>query len=272
MIEPMADIYKWILFCLVFFWAAQYGKVRAQGILAGDTLTPGIIFVDMDNVSLSANWPEGTDCAEFDFNNDGVMDLRFCNSVWSTMGASGEHSNVYPLNNAQIVYYEPDPTWVAELPDGAWIYSGSGWGDGGVLRYEDNFPDTAYFGGVFSNGYLGFRVDSIYGWVYLHASASSITIMEYAFQSNITTIDDPSQKGNAVLFPIPASNMLHIQLPEDHTFSEAIITDLQNRIVFRGLIAPGRPDHTIAVSSLHAGIYLLRLNGQNPSVLRFVKK
>lgn len=257
---------------MIMFLCTDQGKILGQGILAGDTLTPGIVYVDMDNVSISANWPEGTECAEFDFNNDGVKDLKFCNSVWSTMGSSGEKSKVSTLNNAKTVYYEPNPNWVAELDMNTLIYSGSGWENGGVLKSEDNFPDTVYYGGVFSSGYLGFKTGNIYGWVLLTASPSWIFIQEYAYQSNMTGVDDLLKQENIVLSPNPASSILHLQLSVNHNYSEAIIMDLQGRIVSRQKIDPNQHDYSLAVSSLKAGMYFLQLNGTNPSVHRFVKK
>ena len=78
-------IYKIVqVVILVYLLSLFLHQVKAQGIVSGDTISPGIVYMDIDDLMVSASFPSGYDSESLDFNQDGVMDLKFTASATAT--------------------------------------------------------------------------------------------------------------------------------------------------------------------------------------------
>jgi len=274
-------LFKIPLSCTFKNWAAALlvfcsTSVSAQGILAGDTSSAGIVFIDIDNFWVSATYPWNyIDEELIDINDDGVYDLKF----WAMDDAAGhvsiERTKIYGLNGAQIVYYELQPYWVDELEDGMIIDSGSLWSDAGTLRYRRWFPDTIEEGGIFTSGYAGFRIPDnagyLYGWVHLYASFTSIHVYDYAYQSLETGLPQQSEIVQIKMFPNPAVNRLHVHIAPNHGFDRVNIYNIAGEKMRSLVLAEHQSYMSIDVEDLPDGIYILKMTGRSVFSSRFMK-
>jgi len=270
---PLSHSCMHCLAALVFLCSTS---VSAQGILAGDTSSAGIVYIDIDNFWVSATYPwNSIDEESIDINDDGIDDLKF----WAMNDAAGhvslERTKIYGLNGAQIVYYEPQPYWVDELEDGMLIDSGSLWSDDGILRYRDWFPDTIEEGGVFTNGYAGFCIPVgsayLYGWVHLSASFSSIYVYDYAYQAWETGLSDRSESAQVKMFPNPVVSRLYVHIVPNHDFQRVYIYNIAGENLRSFVLAEHQNHMSIDVEDLPDGIYILKMAGRSVFSSRFVK-
>ncbi|MEA3479736.1 MAG: T9SS type A sorting domain-containing protein [Bacteroidota bacterium] len=262
-----------ILFVVLFGQCNIYG----QGILAGDTISPGIIYINIPDFSVSASYPSGYECETLDLDGDGTDDLKFCSSKESTMGTSFESTRAIGLNGAEIASYPSNVYWLNSFEFNSMINGSDTWGDDGIFKSEEHFPDTSYYAGVFSNGYMGFRLyqglDTIYGWVKITASSGHVTVYEYAaYQPNLAGIDQRSLLTEVKVYPNPCTDVTHLRFTfHDSRFTTIdlySISGMKIRELVNEVKMPGAYELNIDVSQLPAGVYFIRIQAGKELVVR----
>jgi len=252
--------------------------ISAQGILAGDTTASNIIYVDIDNFTVSTYYPEGYESVGLDVDMNGTDDFSFISSKSSSMGTAFEETRCNALGVLpEIVNYVPNPFWVASVGFMEMIGPENDWDDGGLLKGTYSMPDTTTYAGVVGSGYIGFKLlinqQICYGWIRVFASSGSVTVFEYAYQSPATNMAERLYDLKVKVFPDPVRNDLFIdfgnnQHKEDLSF---LIMNLQGEVVKQGNTQLSDP--LIDCSELSTGCYVLRLKGNNTRFvpLKFVK-
>jgi hypothetical protein len=262
-----------VLFILFFSYMHQ---VKAQSIITGDTMSQGVVYMDIDDLMVSASFPSGSDSESLDINEDGTMDLKFTASAMATMGSSLESSRIVTLAYAETVFYQPQSSWVDELPAGVTIDENSPWASGGTLKSESSFPDTSYSNGIFNYGYAGFRIPSqegyLYGWVHLSAGNSHVFIHEYAYQSMNTSLNEMMEDYSVNIFPNPAVNFLSVALPAGHEYRKYIIIDVLGNILLSESLYQHQKQLKINTSALSDGLYTLVIEGKGIVARQFIKQ
>lgn len=193
------------------------------------------------------------------------------------MGTSFESTRAIGLNGAEIASYPSNVYWLNCFEFNSMINGSDTWGDDGIFKSEEHFPDTSYYGGVFSNGYMGFRLyeglDTIYGWVKITASSGHVTVYEYAaYQPNLAGIDQRSLLTEVKVYPNPCSSATRLRyqindkgltICDLYSISGAKIEKLIDN-----LVKPGTYELEIDVSQLPAGVYYIRIQAGKELVVR----
>jgi len=250
-------------------------NLSGQSILAGDTSAPGIIYNDIDDISLNPSPPYASEAHVFDFNNDGIEDLKFKAYINAEGMATVKQCLIYGLNGTQTVYYEPNPLWEDELQDGALIDENSLWNDARILKSQYWGPDTIEEKGIFSWGYVGFEIPAdseyLYGWIHLYVTYDYIHIHDYAYQSMETGINDQIEGEKIQIYPNPASSRLNILLPPGRNYSDGFVYSSSGQLLLSFSVDGQKEKLSIDVSSLQDGIYILKMNGQSVLNQKFIK-
>lgn len=256
---------KTLLFLIL---SLGYITATSQGIIAGDTITPGIIYVDLDpDIYVEVPYPSGSDAYNLDYNNDGSPDIKFTANWQSAMGFSSESSSCVALGQNEIACLTTNPNWVDCIGLNESISSFQYWDDGGTLKSSWDSYDTSYTHGVFNNGYIGFRFNSNnqtkYGWIKANAGYSSVTLHEYAYEGNLTEIDNHGESSDISIRPNPVKNILNIDFPEGQNITNQsfFIVNILGKKVIEGNVSLSNP--SIDCSSIPAGYYFFYLTDKD---------
>lgn len=245
----------------------SHGLVLAQGIIAGDTTTAGIVYNDVPNVSIAASYPAGYTSYGLDMDEDGTDDLIFSSQVTSTMGSEFEVTRCVRNGQIQIGCFSTNPFWVNPFEIMEVIDPSSCWNEGGILKEYENNPDTTYNYGIFGSGYVGVKFLSgnqqRYGWVRIHATSGSVTIFDYAYQSIATGLFDQKVSESLSIMPNPVIDLLYIEIPSSKKIKNLNyrVFDIFSRKVIEGNLDVNNP--VVECNELSPGYYFFDAVGED---------
>ncbi len=261
-----------LLACILFCMNTTY----SQGIYTGNHFGQGIVFNQLTDIYILPEGPKATECYVMDFNQDGISDLVFCTTVWSRYDSINHTTEVFSAQNTtQMIMFPPEPEWIYQLSSNYWVDEDDSWAYSGILQYQRTTPNGYAFGGIFDEGYIGFRIPIgnkyMYGWVKVIASTVGIVLQNYAYQTILTSAPEYQLDEEIKIFPNPAANTLNIQIPDEKEFSELQILDMQGRILQK-ISCKNEPGlMQIPITSLDEGMYYVKLMGHDIMIKRFIK-
>lgn len=80
------------------------------------------------------------------------------------------------------------------------------------------------------------------------------------------------EASNVKIYPNPVNNELSLELGEGHQYTEAVVLGLTGNKLAQINLSPNSPNYRIATDELPQGIYFIRLEGDVPKTLRFIKQ
>lgn len=87
----------------------------------------------------------------------------------------------------------------------------------------------------------------------------------------IIAIDDPKPELQVEVFPVPFSNELNVRIGESGQKMQVTLFDLQAKLVKPSQLLSGNATHTIDVSDISAGIYFLKVQASDGSIVKSFK-
>lgn len=170
-----------ILFIFPFF-------TKAQSIVAGDTISSGIVYKNIKDTLLPFI-AKATSICDIDIDNDNVKDIRFSHEHNSSPGFALILKKVFSLSNLEFVLTSTN-TYADSIAKDSVIDAFMNWQNivaGQNLFYFYTSGSGSSQAGQFvkANNYLGFRkisaIDTIYGWFLLDMT-STIKIKSFAYE------------------------------------------------------------------------------------------
>ena len=159
-------------------------------ISAGQTLGTGIYYADIQDTSISFNYPSSQGEIVLDLNGDQVADFKLTFYGSASPGHSLAGSHLIPLNQNAIVVSPSNTDWADTLTEASTISSGLVWSSDTCLLYSfSNFyQGSSSSAGLWNNvndRYIGTRItlngNSLWGWIRFRISNGwNLTILEYA--------------------------------------------------------------------------------------------
>ena len=147
-----------------------------------------------------------------------------------------------------------------------------------VCKYWKNSTNKLVFAGLYiepgylmfgnwyvqGNGYMGFRIihpnDTVYGWIQLSSivneTGSQLTVIDYAVQSNLNSIQEEVQQTGIEIFPNPADDFINLEIPGNIEYFDFCILNSTGQIVLQ-------KNHfnqkQIFLNSLPKGLYVIAI-------------
>jgi hypothetical protein len=246
-----------------------------QGILAGQTSGANVIYLDIDDLLISAPYWNSSEYEYLDLDGDESNDIYF-SAEWiyySHTSYETTRTEAGPLGLLQISTLADHPTWTRMHTSGNLINRTLQWTSAITTLYSQSTGTTSQ--GIFlGEGYLAFRIcspDTLYGWIRIWntSTSPSISVYEYAYVTNfVGTLEGGlTADGNAIRVE---GNVLKLSISENNTVSSYLITlcDLSGRLIYHATLKPGQ--HTITLNGCHRGFYLLTLSDDHGGTI--VKK
>lgn len=271
--------YQKIFVVLFLFFLIDGNALLSQGILTGNHSGQGIIFNPLTDIYILPEGPKATECYEMDFNQDGIFDLVFCATVWSRWDSINHTTEVFSAQNTtQMILYPPEPGWIYQLSANYWVDEDNNWTYFGILQYQRTTPYGYAFGGIFDEGYIGFRIpigeEYLYGWVRVIASTIGIVLQKYAYQTILTSEQEYLTNDRVEIFPNPTTDKFVLSFADvKQDEYEISIFDMQGKKcgeVFNGHLQQG--DHQIQLSAqelnIENGIYLVSVKSSTGQHIR----
>jgi len=263
---------KRLILCTIVFYCLLLQNVDAQVIIAGQNTGLYIYFVDIEDVFVS----DGTFC--LDVSQDDSCDLEFVSYYTSYHTGYSEGIYVTARGNAEICNYTDEQTWAIKYQPGDTIGENCFWSaDHGFIWSHtwDIINGESYEGRWGSGvGYLGFRIqdeyDTIVGWCRIQShSASYITIFDYAFYSEYTSINDHTLPQPVFDYNSLVRDYLLITIKGENEGScRYQCLDVSGNKVAAGSLYNG--SNQIHLAFLPRGIYFLRIfTGPNVKTVKF---
>lgn len=141
------------------------------------------------------------------------------------------------------------------------------WDPAGTGSWSDKYKYTNTYnsGGQLTSSTRQSYDISIPGWV----NAFGDTKANYYYGAYLAVKNVNNAGGTANLFPVPAENMLNIELNwQTAQASTIIITDMGGRAVKTVGAAASQKSVTISVADLSSGIYMVNINGANGRIVK----
>ncbi len=132
----------------IFFTAPLF--TQAQSIVAGDSLSAGIIYQNIKDSSV-VTFPNGTVWADFDIDGDFTKDIQIY--IVENVGPSwmNINKNVNSLNNLDVVAISTSTAIADTIPPGTLIDKSLNWSNAGGLKLFNysSFGSSISTGGLF---------------------------------------------------------------------------------------------------------------------------
>jgi hypothetical protein len=135
-------------------------------------------------------------------------------------------------------------------------------GDSIILLYREDAAHDWREWPYYTKTVTGSAATSKFGYVI----ADSLQPGEYTFANGVSTVligtgSEPDLQNQIGIYPVPATDILNIELPQNMTDNySATITDAQGKVVIQQNVRNGV--NTIDVSSLPDGIYFCTVTGR----------
>lgn len=253
-------------------------------IIVGDSVSPGITYVDIPDTSLPFVVKDYTR-VDIDIDMDGIKDIRFLRSHESSPGYYCEQYAVYSLNTIQYVVLDSATNDIDSLSPGTLLDNSAHWNNnfnGGYFYYyfysipPPPFGDPPYHHGVCTtpDTYIGFRKiyykDTLYGWFNLDLIDPYILkrfAVDKLFNSwNIK--DDGSLPDDFIIYPNPVADQITIKCANRSNIEfSLILRNILGQKLFSENVNLSR--FSIYMGGYNEGIYFLEIQQDK---LRIVKK
>lgn len=241
--------------------------MKGQGIVAGDTTSPGIIYNNIKDTTLPFV-AKATSSCDLDIDNDNVNDIRFSHEHNSTVCSYQVIKTVSSLSGLEFALTSSN-IYADTMAIDSVIDNSLNWKNvitGNRLKYGYSVycppPPISFNAGdfIYKNNYLGFRKvttsDTIYGWFLLDMTGT-IKIKSYAYQTNnqsgVGIRNLTSAKVVLNLYPNPVGSLLNISAGGNRN-SEIEISNYLGQPVLKTEYV-----NAIDVSKFTDGIYTLKL-------------
>ena len=236
--------------------------IKAQNIIAGDTISSGIIYKNIKDTLLPFVAKATTLC-DIDIDGDNIMDIRFSHEHNSSPGFALINKKVFALTNLEFVLTSTN-AYADTIARDSTIDAFMNW------KYITAGPNLFYFyssgsgtsqAGQFvkANNYLGFRkissTDTIYGWFLLDMT-NTIKIKSFAYENRGVGIHETKSKEPIItIYPNPVLNSISLMTNQRFAKGEEIeIVNYCGQTVCKSPVT-----NSIDVSMLSPGIYTLRI-------------
>jgi hypothetical protein len=224
-----------------------------------------------------------------DFNNDGKIDVHI--ALLNNTGVWVMHLIPDSAADNTFVIYDGEEASILELDDeiapaSNWYQLGEGWG-GLLYGYWEESGEYGNWTGTQEDKYLGIKfeigAEFHYGWIHLTTHQYSytemdFTIYDYAYNSTADELILAGDKGTGAgnvthtlnlisVYPNPTAGILHYNnIPN---LKHITVFDLNGKQHFCSIDKLG---HLIDLSELNKGIYLLKFETKQGSIVKRIVK
>lgn len=253
-------------------------------IIVGDSVSPGITYVDIPDTSLPFIAKNYTS-VDIDIDMDGIKDIRFFRSHDSSPGYSCLEYSVHSLNTIQFVVLDSATADIDSLSPGTILDSYAYWNNhfgGGFFYYyfvsipPPPFGDPPYYHGICTRAdtYIGFRKiyyeDTLYGWFNLDLIDPYI-LKRFAVDKLVNSWDikdDGPFPDDFIIYPNPVADQINIKClnRSDSKFS-IILRNILGQKLFSENVNLSRL--SVDMDGYNEGIYFLEIQ---QGKVRIIKK
>ncbi|MBK6628635.1 MAG: T9SS type A sorting domain-containing protein [Flavobacteriales bacterium] len=280
-----------LLVCLVIVGAAS-GQSIAAGMVGLDDhyvdVVPDTLLSEL-NVHLS---PYPGEQFRIDLDSDGMYDARFVTYGGGGLGGGAGGCQLQPEPWVSIMAHLDTSNgccpgqYIALLADTIRI--------GDTISAQDSFvQDEVYlwsgsYGWAMApiiNDWLGIGehfiglrmlagIDTLYGWIRVNAfeqGPRTLVVMDHAINLGTVGISSIDPTPEVRVFPIPAEDLVTVQIPTGAPAGSVGVLDLRSRTVLRVPLTDAQA--TLDLSGLEAGVYFLNIRiGERTVVERLIRE
>lgn len=240
---------------------------------AGDTISSDIHVYNCDYAFSdyeywTGSWPvQSSADQEVDINRDGVPDFYFFGFNWSHHG-SAYYLELYPYRDNKVLLcnHEEHENWIDVLDQDQLFGDNYRWSnDYALLKWYDSSGNGNstnlghYFGDYQKEYYIAFKIEDgdtpQLAWVKLRGNE----FIRYGFQEITSGIAYQNRLIHFKIYPNPATDYIHLELPEDFTSKYLQVELINSMGQFVESFDFKTAETNIPVEHLTSGLYLLVL-------------